>query len=83
MISAALKSIIFYDYNRGIKAHLTGKTTVSMTEIHTLNMLNGQISPKVKETHLKIHYEVYPVSEFLKIRFKIEVVPFTKQQMKH
>jgi len=33
------------------------------------------MSPKVKETHLKIIYKIYPVADFLKKRFKFEVDP--------
>lgn len=73
LISVALKSIIFHDYNRGITAQVSDKVTVSMMEKAHSKYIKWPISPKIKETHFKIFHKVYPVAEFLKNRFKFEV----------
>ena len=54
MISGALKSTVFYDYNRRITAQVSDKVTVSMMEKAHTKYIKWPISPKIKETHFKI-----------------------------
>lgn len=71
-ISVNFKSILFQGFNSGryLQA-LHGDQ--SLMEKAFSKFIQWPVSPKVKETHFKIINNIYPVSEFLKRRFKFEV----------
>lgn len=73
-ISDALKSRLFFGYNRGLCVQVPNMDTLSIEKTH-FNFIKWPISPKVKETHFKIIYKIYPVAEFLRRRFKFDVDP--------
>lgn len=73
-VSDALKSILYFGYNRGLCVQIPNMDTLSIEKSH-FNFIKWAISPKIKETHFKIIYKIYPVADFLRRRFKFDVDP--------
>lgn len=69
-----LNPSFFFDYNRGLCVQVPNMDTLSIDKPH-FKFIKWPISPKIKETHFKIIYKIYPVADFLKKRFKFEVDP--------
>lgn len=71
-ISMNFKSILFHGFDSG--RHLQAfHRDRSLVEKVFSKFIKWPVFPKVKETHFKIINNIYPVSEFLKRRFKFEV----------
>ena len=73
-ISAALKSKLCHNYNRGLYVQVLDMKP-TMEKAH-LKCIKWPIAPQVKE-NFKIIHKIYPVAEFLKRRFKFVVDPCT------
>ncbi len=73
-INQVLKSKVFPYCNRGLCVQVQYMKTLWMDKSH-FKFTKWPISPKVKETHFKIIYKIYPVADFLRKRFKSEGDP--------
>lgn len=71
LIYKELKRIITGDY----KCYFLGDVETSVRDKAFTRYMAYPVAPKVKETHYKIMFRIYPVSDFIQKRFHFDVDP--------